>query len=279
MAICPHCGREVPDDAVVCPYCGSQLREDVVVCGNCGRIIPADAKVCPYCGASLADVAICPNCGREIPADAKSCPYCGYRFDRDMPVVNIEYAEKPEPAWHHVCKVRGVKEKKEKPKTLIESEIFASAPYHAIIAVVLSFLILIIGLWFVIDGWESLGDIKSVGEAKNFIDSVKFSYATILAVEFILLFVGIVFSIKYLTIQENEFVGAFIYLFIFLLYSASQWFAFLLGLIYAAQTQSSSTGSFTNAAYAIYLNLTYVILLIGIMATFVSAHMTKSQKA
>ncbi len=276
MAVCPHCGREVPDDAVICPYCGSQLREDVVVCGNCGRIIPADAKVCPYCGTPLADVAICPECGHQIPADAKSCPYCGYRFDKDMPLVDIKYAPKAEPV-HHAYKIRGVREKKEKPKTLIESEIFASAPYHAIMAVVLSILIFIIGLWFIINGWSTMANVKSSGEAKNFVDSIKFSYATMLAVEFILLFLGFVFSIKYLTIQGNEFVGAFIYLFIILLYLSSSTYGFIIGVIYIVQT--NSTVSYTSATYAVYLNLAYVILLIGIMATFISARITKSQNA
>ena len=95
MAICPHCGREVPDDAVVCPYCGAQLNPDYVVCGSCGKLIPADAKVCPYCGVELTDTARCPNCGREMPASSKSCPYCGYRFDKDHPLVRIEYKEQP----------------------------------------------------------------------------------------------------------------------------------------------------------------------------------------
>ncbi len=94
MAICPHCGREVPDDAIVCPYCGTQLSPDVAVCGNCGRLIPADAKVCPYCGAELSDTARCPNCGREIPATSESCPYCGFRFDKDHPLVKIEYKKR-----------------------------------------------------------------------------------------------------------------------------------------------------------------------------------------
>ncbi len=83
MAQCPHCKRDVPDDAVVCPYCGSQLRPDLVVCGNCGSVIPADAKICPYCGAELTEKAICPNCGREIPPNALSCPHCGFVFDKN----------------------------------------------------------------------------------------------------------------------------------------------------------------------------------------------------
>ena len=95
MAICPHCGREVPDDAIVCPYCGAQINPDYVVCGNCGRLIPADAKICPYCGVELSDMARCPNCGREIPANSKSCPYCGFRFDKDHPLVRIEYKQQP----------------------------------------------------------------------------------------------------------------------------------------------------------------------------------------
>ena len=87
MAICPHCGRTVPDDALICPYCGAQISEDIAVCGNCGHIIPVDAKVCPYCGVELSDKVICPNCGKEIPADSISCPYCGYRFDKEHLLV------------------------------------------------------------------------------------------------------------------------------------------------------------------------------------------------
>ncbi len=94
MAICPHCGREVPDDALICPYCGAQISEDIAICGNCGHVIPADAKVCPYCGVPLSDRVICPKCGKEIPAESKACPYCGYRFDKEhLPVraTSVKY--------------------------------------------------------------------------------------------------------------------------------------------------------------------------------------------
>ncbi len=50
MAICSHCGMEIPDDVAICSYCDAQVSPDVAICGNCGKIIPADAKVCPYCG-------------------------------------------------------------------------------------------------------------------------------------------------------------------------------------------------------------------------------------
>ncbi len=87
MAICPHCGREIPNDVAICPYCGAQVSPDIAICGNCGKIIPADAKVCPYCGVELSNKVICPQCGHEIPTDVKSCPHCGYRFDKDhLPV-------------------------------------------------------------------------------------------------------------------------------------------------------------------------------------------------
>ena len=117
MAICPHCNREVPDDAIVCPYCGSQLKSDVAVCGNCGSVIPAEAKICPVCGVELADTVKCPRCGHEIPATAKSCPNCGYRFDKDEEPVKIEYASTPVPRGEYATQ-SGIKEKTPEPKTI-----------------------------------------------------------------------------------------------------------------------------------------------------------------
>ncbi|GEM_PF-1188492 len=118
MAICPHCNREVPDDAALCPYCGAQLREDIAICGNCGSVIPAEAKICPVCGVELADTVKCPRCGHEIPATAKSCPNCGYRFDKDEEPVKIEYEPTPVPRGEYATQSAGVKEKTPEPKTI-----------------------------------------------------------------------------------------------------------------------------------------------------------------
>ena len=279
MAICPHCGREVPDDAIVCPYCGAQINPDYVVCGNCGRLIPADAKVCPYCGVELSDTVRCPNCGREIPANAKSCPYCGYRFDVDQPVVNIEYAKtNTETPVHHIYKVRAPTKKKEekKPKTLLESEVFSSAPIHAFIGLVLSLLILILGLMEVVHGYQLLSDtINSVGSnTDNSLNAIFFSYGSLLAVEALLIFIGLIYSIKYFTIQEKEIVCAFIYTLLLLTYILANSYGFFVGFIWGI-THSSSTQRNINSAATIYEELTYVILLISIIATYVSAYSTR----
>ena len=246
MVICPHCGREVPDDAIVCPYCGAQINPNYVVCGNCGRLIPADAKVCPYCGAELADFVRCPNCGREIPADSKSCPYCGYRFDVDQPLVNIEYAKTNfESPISHIYKVRTTKPKKEKkkPKTLLESEIFASAPVHAIIGLVLSFLILVLGLMDVVHGYKLLSNtMSSVGSNINApLNAIFFSYGSLLAIEALLIFVGLIYSIRYFTIQEKEIVCAFIYTLLLLTYIITNAYGFFVGFIWGLTNSSTQT--------------------------------------
>ncbi len=277
MAICPHCGHEVPDDAIVCPYCGAQLNPDYVVCGNCGRLIPADAKVCPYCGAELSDTVRCPNCGREIPADAKSCPYCGYRFDTDQPVVNIEYKPTTEAPIQHAYKIRAVTKpkKEEKKKTLLESEVFASAPVHATIGLVLSFLILILGIWSIFNGYKMLSDVMNgVGENTTAsLNATFFSYATLLSVELILLFVGLVYSFKYFTIQEKEIVCAFIYVLIFLTHLAAGSSGFVVGFIWGAQHSQTAL----NNATSIYAELAYFVLLLSAIATYVSAYSARRE--
>ncbi len=276
MAICPHCGREVPDDAVVCPYCGAQLNPDYVVCGNCGKLIPADAKVCPYCGVELSEMIRCPNCGREIPADSKSCPYCGFRFDKDLPSVNIEYEPTTEAPIQHAYKIKAVtKPKREKPKTLLESEILSSAPEHATIGLVLSFLILILGLMLVFNGYKMLFDVMNAtgSNTGNALNAVFFSYATLLATEFLLLFIGLIYSFKYFAVQEKEIVCAFIYVLIFFAHIAAGNFGFVVGLLWGMQHSQTALGD----ASSIYAELAYFILLLSAIATYISAYSARRE--
>lgn len=60
MAICPKCGKEVPDGATFCGACGAQMSADGVssassasFCPKCGESVPAGAAACPKCGAAL----------------------------------------------------------------------------------------------------------------------------------------------------------------------------------------------------------------------------------
>jgi len=53
--ICPHCGKEHPDQAIFCPETGKSLSSKPV-CPYCGQSHPANAQFCPVSGKSLLAV-------------------------------------------------------------------------------------------------------------------------------------------------------------------------------------------------------------------------------
>lgn len=54
MAICPKCGKEVPDGAIFCGACGAQMSADGV--------------------SSASSASFCPKCGESVPAGRRPAP-------------------------------------------------------------------------------------------------------------------------------------------------------------------------------------------------------------
>jgi len=50
--ICPHCGKEHPDEAVFCPSTGRSISK-TIVCPHCGDLHPPDMQFCPKTGETL----------------------------------------------------------------------------------------------------------------------------------------------------------------------------------------------------------------------------------
>jgi TM2 domain-containing membrane protein YozV len=55
---CRHCGKEVPDQAVVCAHCGSPPMSGGRYCDNCGAETEAGAEFCVKCGWKLTPVVV-----------------------------------------------------------------------------------------------------------------------------------------------------------------------------------------------------------------------------
>lgn len=109
--ICPKCGAQLSDSAVICRACGAMLPEHALpsqqpcrptqqTAGNAAQNAPDTPRTCAQCGAPLEDgMRFCTNCGAPVPErpdPAQSvpprqdtaasfipgvCPHCGSRLN------------------------------------------------------------------------------------------------------------------------------------------------------------------------------------------------------
>ena len=57
--VCPHCGKEVSDQAEFCMYCGNSLKQEAnQICPNCGAVLKKDDSFCFQCGKPCGNVGI-----------------------------------------------------------------------------------------------------------------------------------------------------------------------------------------------------------------------------
>ena len=71
----PDCGY-VTEDANLekCPHCGGEVPQNAVFCGSCGRKVTEEelkeetgVRFCTVCGAKVEpDFAFCVNCGQKL---------------------------------------------------------------------------------------------------------------------------------------------------------------------------------------------------------------------
>ena len=55
--VCPHCGKEVSNQAEFCMYCGNSLKQEAGrVCSNCGEVLKEDDSFCFQCGTPCGNV-------------------------------------------------------------------------------------------------------------------------------------------------------------------------------------------------------------------------------
>lgn len=48
---CIHCGKDIPENAVVCPECGQPTaQQQVKYCTHCGKPVAENAEICMSCG-------------------------------------------------------------------------------------------------------------------------------------------------------------------------------------------------------------------------------------
>ncbi len=86
--ICPHCGKEHPDDFKVCPYTAKPIETQLQYCKNEGcnfrSPLPLSAKFCPNCGKSLKpSVAVGGN-----PASTSFCCMIETTDERKFKIVS-----------------------------------------------------------------------------------------------------------------------------------------------------------------------------------------------
>lgn len=72
---CRHCGKEVPDIAVVCVSCGVPPKAGKNFCQHCGAQTNPMAEFCPTCGVRLTSVA---TEGKDWLTTLLLCIFLGY---------------------------------------------------------------------------------------------------------------------------------------------------------------------------------------------------------
>lgn len=71
---CRHCGKEVPEQAVMCVACGVPPKNGKNYCQNCGAQSSQTANVCIKCGVKLA---LGPGQGKEWLTTLLLCIFLG----------------------------------------------------------------------------------------------------------------------------------------------------------------------------------------------------------
>ena len=97
--LCPKCGAQLSDSAVICRACGAMLPEQPAVprtCAQCGAPLESGVRFCTNCGAPVPerpassdtaqsvppqqDTANASYTGAAAPFGPGVCPRCGSRF-------------------------------------------------------------------------------------------------------------------------------------------------------------------------------------------------------
>lgn len=100
--LCPKCGAQLSDSAVICRACGAMLPEQPTVpctCAQCGAPLESGVRFCTNCGAPVPEPSappqqgaapgvctgaaapfipgICPRCGSRLVPGSRFCTVCG----------------------------------------------------------------------------------------------------------------------------------------------------------------------------------------------------------
>lgn len=100
--LCPKCGAQLSDSAVICRACGAMLPEQPAVprtCAQCGAPLESGVRFCTNCGAPVPEPSappqqgaapgvctgaaapfipgICPRCGSRLVPGSRFCTVCG----------------------------------------------------------------------------------------------------------------------------------------------------------------------------------------------------------
>lgn len=91
--LCPKCGAQLSDSAVICRACGAMLPEQPAVprtCAQCGATLESGVRFCTNCGAPVPEPSappqqgaapfipgICPRCGNRLVPGSRFCTVCG----------------------------------------------------------------------------------------------------------------------------------------------------------------------------------------------------------
>ena len=172
--ICPKCGAQLSDSAVICRACGAMLPEHALPsqqpcrptqqpAGNAAQNVSDTPRTCAQCGAPLEDgMRFCTNCGAPVPErpdPAQSapprqdtaasfipgvCPHCGSRLNpgaRFCTVCGMPAPEAPQGQgdWYAPAPGGGVSSPeigpKHKPKKLLIGLLCGFAALVVIVAV------------------------------------------------------------------------------------------------------------------------------------------------
>ena len=61
----------------ICPFCGAEIHEQAVMCVHCNATLEQ-----PPAASAKSDVNLCPNCGNECIKEAIICVKCGQSLEK-----------------------------------------------------------------------------------------------------------------------------------------------------------------------------------------------------